>query len=78
MKSERNWTPVKYLQYAYIWHFTVPYLELLDTLTVLAKRKYVNPLLPSVLNIGRLTNILISIKEGIIKKIPTSVAPMSR
>ena len=26
------------------------------------------PLLPSVLNIGRLTKILISIKEGIIKK----------
>ena len=29
----------------------------------------VNPLLPSVPNIGRLTKILISIKEGIIKKI---------
>ena len=28
-----------------------------------------NPLLPSVPNIGRLTKILISIKEGIIKKI---------
>ena len=28
----------------------------------------VNPLLPSVLNIARLTKILISIKEGIIKK----------
>ena len=27
-----------------------------------------NPILPSVLNIGRLTKILISIKEGIIQK----------
>ena len=31
--------------------------------------KFFNPLLPSVLNIGRLTKILISIKEGIIRKI---------
>ena len=30
---------------------------------------YINPLLPSVLNIGRLSKILISTKEGIIKKI---------
>ena len=29
----------------------------------------VNPFLPSILNIGRLTKILISIKEGITKKI---------
>ena len=28
-----------------------------------------NPLVPSVLNIGRLTKILISIEEGILKKI---------
>ena len=32
-------------------------------------RIFLNPLLPSVLNIGRLTKILISIKEGIVKKI---------
>ena len=31
-------------------------------------KKKINPLLPSVLNIGRLTKISISIEEGIIKK----------
>ena len=36
----------------------------------------INPLVPSVLNIGPLTNNLISIKEGIIKK--NSYGPMSR
>ena len=35
-----------------------------------------NPLVPSVLNIGRLTKI--SIMEGILKKIPMAVALMSR
>ena len=38
----------------------------------------VNPLVPSVLNIGRLAKILNSIKEWISKKIPMSVATMSR
>ena len=42
----------------------------------------VNPLEPGILNIGRLTKILISIQEGILKKkkkkkYPMSVAPMS-
>ena len=37
-----------------------------------------NPLEPSVLYIGRLAKILISIMEGILKKIPMNVATMIR
>ena len=37
-----------------------------------------NPLVPSVINIERLTKILISIWEEIIKKNPMSIATMSR
>ena len=37
-----------------------------------------NPLVPCVLNIGRLAKILISLKEGILKKNSMSFATMSR
>ena len=39
---------------------------------------FINPLVPSVLYIGRLAKILIQIMEGILKKNPESVATMSR
>ena len=40
--------------------------------------EHINPLVPNVLFTGRLTKILISIMEGIHKKIPMSVATLSQ
>ena len=43
-----------------------------------SKRVFINPLLPSVAYLGRSEKFLVLIEEGIIKKIPMSVAPMIR